>query len=67
MLEMARRSFTGIAFTVTVSSGLLTIMVERFLYRRRKYNREATITAVLGWSYVIGGTLAYLLLLMISQ
>ncbi len=55
-------TFDGIAYFLTFLCGLLTIMVERYLYRRRNYAREARITAVVGWSYVAGGSLLYLLL-----
>ncbi|HLN64403.1 MAG TPA: CLC_0170 family protein [Symbiobacteriaceae bacterium] len=54
-------TFDGIAYFLTFLCGLLTIMVERYLYRRRNYAREARITAIVGWSYVVGGSLLYLL------
>lgn len=34
-------------------------MVERFLYARRGDRREAAITAFIGWTYAIGGTLLF--------
>jgi hypothetical protein len=59
-MEGIERIYSAAAFGLTVFSGLLTIMVERFIYVRRGYRREAAITAFIGWTYVIGGTLLYL-------
>lgn len=61
------RTYTGFAFGVTILSGLLTIMVERFVYRRRGYKREAAITSWIGWFYVLGGTALYLALLILAR
>lgn len=65
LVESLSRTYTGYAFLLTFVSGLLTIMVERYLYRRRGYRREAAVTAFFGWTYVIGGSLLYLLLFML--
>lgn len=65
--EGLERTFSGTAFAVTVVSGLLSIMVERFLFMRRGYKREAAINAYIGWTYIIGGTLLYLGVRMLKQ
>lgn len=62
IVEGMTETFTGFAYALTFFAGLLTIAVERFLYRRGGYLKEATITAVIGWTYVVGGTLLYLVL-----
>lgn len=67
LVRGVERTFTGAAYGLTVACGLLTIMVERFLYRRRGYRREAAITAFVGWLYVLGGTLVYLTLWLLRQ
>lgn len=67
VVDALTRTYTGVAFALTLLSGLLTIMVERFLYVRRRYKREAAITAVIGWTYVIGGTAFYMVLWFLSQ
>lgn len=61
-LEILARTYSGTAFGLTLFSGLLTIMAERFLYARRGYKREAAIAAFIGWSYVVGGMLLFLVL-----
>jgi hypothetical protein len=67
IVEGFERTYTGMAFGLTLFCGLLTIMVERFLYKRRGYEREATISAFIGWTYVLGGTLVYLTLWILRQ
>jgi hypothetical protein len=67
LVESLQRAYTGEAFALTILSGFLTIMGERFLYRRRGYMREATITAVIGWSYVIGGALLYVTVMILDR
>jgi hypothetical protein len=67
LVEEISRIYSGAAYGLTVISGLLTIMVERFLYVRRGYRREAAITAFIGWLYVIGGTLLFLVLWLWKQ
>lgn len=67
ILETMHGTFSGVAYTLTVAAGLLTITVERYLYRRRDYKREAKLSAIIGWTYVLGGTLLYLLLAIVSR
>ncbi|HLO02207.1 MAG TPA: CLC_0170 family protein [Symbiobacteriaceae bacterium] len=62
VVNMMSGTFSGMAYALTLLSGLLTITVERYLFRRRNYKREAKLTAVIGWTYVVGGTVLYLLL-----
>lgn len=59
VVEGAGQIFTGAAYGLMVLCGLLSIMVERFMYVRRGYKREAAINAFIGWFYVLGGTLLY--------
>ncbi|HYF95600.1 MAG TPA: CLC_0170 family protein [Symbiobacteriaceae bacterium] len=61
-LEGLQQAYTASALAITIFSGLLTLMVERFLYARRGYKREAAVTAFFGWLYVGGGPLLYLVL-----
>jgi hypothetical protein len=65
--EWLEHTYTGMAYGLTLFSGLLTIMVERFLYKRRGYNSEATICAAIGWTYVLGGSLLYLIVMMLKR
>lgn len=67
LVQAVSRTYTAIAFVLTVYCGLMTIMVERYLYRRRGYKREATITAWIGWTYVGGGVLLYVTLLVLNE
>jgi hypothetical protein len=66
LVEGTGQIFTGAAYGVTVICGLLSIMVERFVYMRRGYKREAAINAFIGWFYILGGTLLYLVLWMVK-
>lgn len=54
------RIFTAIACALMIVSGLLTVMMERYLYKRRGYHREAAVAAAIGWTYIIGAPLAYI-------
>jgi hypothetical protein len=60
-VEQAHRIFSSTAYMVMLLSGLLTVTMERYLFRRRNYPRDAAVTAVFGWTYIIGGTLFYIL------
>lgn len=66
-VEIIERTYTGMAYFLVLFCGLLTVMGERFLYARRRYQREATITAVIGWTYIVGGTLVYLVVRILGQ
>lgn len=66
VFELLTRLFTSVALGLTLFSGLLTIMLERFLYAKRGYKKEARITAVIGWTYVGGGTLLFITLRVMS-
>jgi hypothetical protein len=66
-IESIRNTFSDIAYALTLLSGLLTITMERYLFRRRNYRREAKLTAFIGWTYVLGGTLLRILLLILDQ
>jgi hypothetical protein len=66
-LVAAQDLYTGRAYALTLLSGILTITIERYLFRRRNYQREAKVTAVFGWAYVIGGTVLYLLIALLSR
>lgn len=67
LVEGIRNAFTGMAYSLMLFCGLLTVMGERFLYARRRYRREAAITAAIGWTYIIGGTLTFFLVWLLSQ
>lgn len=67
LVEALGEVYTGFAFALVIFSGLLTIMVERYLYRRGGYKNEAAISAAIGWTYVLGGTLFYLTLWVLRQ
>lgn len=63
----AAKTFDAVACFLTIWCGLMTITVERYLYRRRGYKLEARLTAVLGWLYVAGGAALYLLLALLES
>lgn len=67
LVENVQRTYTAMAYVLVLFCGILTVMGERFLYARRGYRREAAITAAIGWTYIIGGTLLFLVLLILSQ
>lgn len=67
VVERVLETFTGWAYALTLLSGLLTITVERYLFRRRNYKREAKLTAVIGWTYVVGGSLVFLVLVILEH
>lgn len=67
VVEQVGTLFTGRAYVLTVLSGLLTITMERYLYRRRDYEREARVCAFFGWTYLIGGTALYVLVVILNR
>lgn len=66
-MDVVLRIYTGFAALLTVVSGLLSVMMERYLYKRRGYHREAAVAAAIGWTYIIGGPLVYIALLIVRQ
>ena len=59
-MDVVVRIYTGMAASLIVLSGLLVVMMERYLYKRRGYHREAAVSAAIGWTYIISGPLAYI-------
>lgn len=67
VVEAIDRIYTTPAYMITLISGLLSIMLERFLFVRRGYRREAAINAAVGWTYLIGGTVLYFALWLLHR
>ena len=67
LLERVHGTFSGMAYALTLLSGILTITMERYLFRRRGYKREAKLTAIIGWTYVIGGTVLYFVISLVEN
>lgn len=66
-VEAIQRIYSLTACGLTVLCGAVSLWVERMLFRRAEYRREATIAAVVGWLYLIGGPLFYVTLWVLGQ